>query len=80
MTFISQKSNEWKYQETVDKAIANIVSNVENIDNPYAEAIASYALQLADHPEKDAILDKFVSKSIVKGKINYSFDTRITNS
>lgn len=65
--FILQRANEWKYQETVDKAIANIVSNVDDIDNSYAQAIAAYALHLADHPKKDDILNKLIAKSIVKG-------------
>lgn len=51
----------------MDKAIRNIVSNVHNVDNSYAHAIAAYALQLSDHPKKDAILDDLVTKSIEKG-------------
>lgn len=68
ISFLPQKSNDWKYQETVNKAILNIVTNVKDIENPYAQAIAAYALQLSDHPKKDEILDDLVSKSITKGK------------
>lgn len=62
-----QKQENWKYQETVEKAIRNIESNIQNINNPYAQGITAYALQLADHPKKDEVLDNFLSKSISKG-------------
>lgn len=67
LLFHRQKQDNWKYQGTVDKAIRNIESNIENINNPYAQGIAAYALQLANHPMKDELLDSFVSKSISKG-------------
>lgn len=57
----------------MDKAIENIVSNIKDIDDAYAQSIAAYALQLADHPSKDEILDKLVEKTIVKGKIHTVF-------
>lgn len=67
--FEQPKIGDWKHQKAVDKAINNIAENAKDIDNVYAQAIASYALQLADHPIKDSVLDGVVSKSINKGKL-----------
>lgn len=53
----------------MNKAINNIVSNIENINDPYSHAIVAYALQLADHPSKEKVLDDVVSKSIHIGNI-----------
>lgn len=68
LIFFHQKQDNWRYQETVDKAIRNIESNIQNIDNPYAQGIAAYALQLANHPKKDELLENFIAKSVTKGK------------
>lgn len=54
--------------EVVNKATAYIVSNIEDVENLYDKAIAAYALQLADHPTKDQVLDDFFSKSKVEGE------------
>ncbi|XP_055324613.1 thioester-containing protein 1 allele S1-like [Sitodiplosis mosellana] len=62
----NKKSKDWKYQETVNRAIINIVSNIEYINDPYSRAIVAYALQLADHPMKDEVLDNLVDKSMNK--------------
>lgn len=51
----------------MNKAISNIVSNLKDINDPYAQAIAAYALQLAGHSMKDQALEDLVSKSITKG-------------
>lgn len=40
---------------------------MKNIDSPYAKSIAAYALQLADHPKKDEVLNDLASKSINEG-------------
>lgn len=63
-----QESTNWKHQETVNKAIDNIMSNIKDINNPYAQAVAAYALQLADHPKKDDVLNDLLSKSIANSK------------
>lgn len=62
-----QKSGDWKYQQTVDKALDYIADNIEAIDDAYSQAIATYALQLADHPQKHEALDSLLGKSISKG-------------
>ncbi|XP_055306081.1 CD109 antigen-like isoform X2 [Sitodiplosis mosellana] len=62
----NKKSNDWKYEETVTKAMNNIVSNIENITDSYSRAIVAYALQLAYHPMKDQVLDNLVGTAMVK--------------
>ncbi|XP_031621506.1 CD109 antigen-like [Contarinia nasturtii] len=67
----NKKQTNWKHEETVNKAIMNIASNVKDIDNPYALAIAAYALQLADHSNKDEILNALVNKTLVDGQYKW---------
>ena len=52
----------------MNKAINNIVANIEHINEPYSQAIVAYALRLADHPMQDEVLDNLVGKSMSKGK------------
>lgn len=61
------QSKNWTYQATVDRAINNIVSNLKGVEDVYALALASYALQLAEHPSRKEVLESFISKSIAKG-------------
>lgn len=49
-----------------------IADNIEAIDDSYSQAIATYALQLADHPQKHEALDSLLGKSIAKGSIYVS--------
>lgn len=67
---MQEGSKEWKHQAAVDKAITYVAENVNDIDNTYAKAIAAYALQLADHPKKDEVLDSLVASTITKGRLN----------
>lgn len=50
----------------MDKAVANIASNIGAIDDAYTEALAAYALQLADHPQKTEVLEKLLKKASSK--------------
>lgn len=52
----------------MNKAIKNIVSNIEHIVEPYSQAIVAYALRLAGHPLQDEVLENLIGKSISKGK------------
>lgn len=51
----------------MNKAIDNIASNIKDIDDPYAQAVAVYALQLAEHSTKDQALDDLIRTSKSKG-------------
>lgn len=44
-----------------------ILRNLENMDDVYSLALASYALQLADHNSKDFILQRFESQAKMEG-------------
>uniref|UniRef100_A0A2M4A166 CD109 antigen n=2 Tax=Anopheles triannulatus TaxID=58253 RepID=A0A2M4A166_9DIPT len=52
-----------KYKNTINKAIDYVVRNTEALDDTYALALAAYALQLADHSSKGAILAKLDAKA-----------------
>ncbi|XP_031634654.1 CD109 antigen-like, partial [Contarinia nasturtii] len=67
----NKKSTDWKYEEVVTKAINNIASNLKQIDDPYTESVAVYALQLAGHSTKDQALDDLVGKSVVKDQLKW---------
>lgn len=62
-----QKTSNWAYEAAVEKAVNNIASNINNIDDPYTVSIAAYALQLANHPQKAQVLEKLLKKSISTG-------------
>lgn len=47
-----------------------IVRNLQATDDIYALALASYALQLAQHNSKNYILQTFDSRASLKGKLN----------
>ncbi|XP_031632402.1 CD109 antigen-like, partial [Contarinia nasturtii] len=63
----NKKSNDWKYKQTVNRALENIAGNIRRVNNTYDEAIAAYALQLANHTKKDEVLNKLVGKALVEG-------------
>lgn len=65
------------YQETITKAIDNIVEGVKDSNDIYATAVVAYALQLANHPQKTEVLQKLAKQSTAKGKSPCEF-TRIT--
>lgn len=55
------------YHNFVNKAIDHVVRNLEGNEEIYALAVASYALQLANHNSKNYILQTLDSKSIRRG-------------
>lgn len=71
-TFLEDKANIPIYQEVVDKTIAYINQNINDVDDVYALGLASYALELADHPTKFEVLQKFLTKTTEKGEV-FSF-------
>lgn len=59
------------YQNVINKAIDFVVRNLEGSDDVYSLAIASYALQLANHNSKNYILQTLDVKAVRKGKISH---------
>ena len=52
-----------KYRNTINKAVDYIVRNMEGVEDPYAIAITTYALHLAQHPTKEAGFNLLESKA-----------------
>lgn len=59
----------WEHQKTVDRALANIAEHINSVKNPYSYAIATYALQLANHPQRDEELDNLLNQAVSKGDL-----------
>lgn len=55
------------YQNIINKAIDYVVRNLEGNEDLYSLAIASYALQLANHNSKNYILQTLDVRAIRKG-------------
>ena len=63
ITFLENKQHSEMYKDTIKKALDYVVKNVWELDDTYALAIASYALQLAGHEKKDELLAKLNNKA-----------------
>jgi CD109 antigen len=53
-----------KNKDAINNAIAYIFQNVESLEDNYALALAAYAVQLAQHSEKDKILSMLNAKAM----------------
>jgi CD109 antigen len=63
ITFLENKQHSEKYKDTIKKALDYIVKNVWELDDTYALAIASYALELAKHESRYELFAKLNSKA-----------------
>jgi CD109 antigen len=63
IAFLEIKDSTDQHKNTVDKATDFISKNLENVEDPFVLAVVAYALQLADHPLKQKILEKFDRKA-----------------
>lgn len=68
IAFLEDRTKSAAYQNVINKAVDYIVRNIEGKDDVYAMALASYALQLANHSSKNYILQTFDSRSMHEGK------------
>lgn len=63
-TFLeSETGYQEKFNKTIEKAVQYVLNEIKSSDDIYAIAVAAYALQLTDHPERLTVLDKLRSKS-----------------
>lgn len=62
-----------QYQNAINKAVDYVVRNLEGNDDLYAQAISSYALQMANHNAKNYILQTFDVRAMRKGKMKTVF-------
>lgn len=53
----------------VNRAVDFLASNIEDIEDVYSLAITTYALHLADHPQRDTAFYKLEGKAEVKGQL-----------
>lgn len=65
--FLENRDVETTYDDTINKAIEYVTKSLETQHDIYALAVAAYAMQLAEHPNKDDILAKLLKKSTTKG-------------
>lgn len=70
-TFLECRDVETTYDQTINKAIDYVIKSLEAQHDIYALAVAAYALQLAEHPKKDDILEQLLRKAATKGKLKF---------
>ncbi len=70
ITFLENKLKS-EYERTIKKALNYIEEHLDDHNDTYSLAITSYALQLADHPKKNKVLEKLLSKSKEKDGMKY---------
>lgn len=63
VTFLENKNEIEKYQKTIDKALNYIISHSQDLEDNYSLAITTYAMQLAKHSLKDALMEKLQEKA-----------------
>ncbi|KAJ9579456.1 hypothetical protein L9F63_024438, partial [Diploptera punctata] len=63
IAFLENQHKTQLYRNTISKALDYIVKNLEGVDDIYALALSSYALNLAQHARKDVVFNIFESKA-----------------
>lgn len=71
ITFLENQEMNSNYTKTIEKAVDYIVQNFDSLTDNYSLAIASYALQLANHKSKDSFLAKLDSQSENKNGLKH---------
>jgi CD109 antigen len=71
ITFLENEKLKSEYERTIKKALNYIEEHLDDHNDTYSLAITSYALQLADHPKKNEVLEKLMSKSKEKDGLKY---------
>lgn len=51
----------------IEKAIGNILKSVQTLDDVYAVAVVSYALEIANHRSKKDLIDRLISMAKTNG-------------
>lgn len=63
ITFLENKEHSGGHQGTISKALEFLESKMFDLNDTYAMAVTAYALQLANHSQKEIFLDKLESKA-----------------
>lgn len=74
--FLENRHADAAYDETINKAIQYVVKSLKAQHDIYALAVAAYAMQLAEHPMKEDILNQLLRKSASKGKQSPHFSNQ----
>lgn len=64
IAFLENERLAKRFQPVIDNALQYIVERFDDLEDNYALAIATYAVQMAKHPLKDAMLTKLESKAV----------------
>ncbi|PSN57619.1 hypothetical protein C0J52_00529 [Blattella germanica] len=67
IAFLENQFANQLYRNTINKALDYIVKNLDGVDDIYALALSSYALNLAQHARKDVVFNMFETKSQSSG-------------
>lgn len=67
-TFLENRDIATTYDDTINKAIQYVTKSLEAQHDIYALAVAAYALQLAEHQDRQIVLDRLLRKATTKGK------------
>lgn len=71
IAFLENQNSNQLYRNTINKAVDYIVRNLEGLDDIYALAVSSYALNLAQHSAKDAVFNLFEIKAQTSGDMKW---------
>lgn len=63
LTFLENKNEAPQHSNAISKSLEYIVRHLEDLEDPYALALAAYALQLANHNSKDLALNRLEAKA-----------------
>lgn len=72
IAFLENSKATSQFRTTILRSVEYIVNSLPKIvDDPYALAICTYALTLADHPEKDSAFGALESNAQTAGRYNW---------
>lgn len=71
ITFIENEEYRDTYKSTIQKAVNYIIENCEKLNDNYSLALASYALQLAQHDSKESFLKRLESAAEIKDGLKF---------
>ncbi|KAG5667286.1 hypothetical protein PVAND_015272 [Polypedilum vanderplanki] len=71
ITFLENKDANEKYKTTIDKAMNYVIDNMNQLNDNYSLAIASYAMQLAKHDKSEIFLTKLQSQAETKDGVKF---------
>lgn len=71
-SFLESRNVETTYEITINKAIDYVIKSLESQHDIYALAVAAYAMQLAEYPNKENILEQLLRKAVTKSKSKFT--------